>query len=66
MTHPKTAWLDEAGDLYEAIRQGDRKVETETRLRAAITQARTLGATWQEIGDAMGTSRQYANKRYGP
>lgn len=64
MTNPKTAWLEEVTRLYALVRGGDRTVATEELLTAAVTSARTQGATWQEIGDAMGCSRQYANKRF--
>ncbi len=66
MTHPRQAWLDEVATLYRRMRDGDRTVATERQLYASIAQARQLGATWQTIGDAMGVSRQYANKRFKP
>jgi hypothetical protein len=34
-------------------------------LRHAVDEARALGRTWQEIGDALGTSRQAAYQRFG-
>lgn len=36
-------------------------------LRALVSDARAAGHTWQEIGDALGTSRQAAFQRFtGP
>ena len=34
-------------------------------LRRAVAEARARGRTWQEIGDAIGTSRQAAYQRFG-
>ena len=65
MTHPKQAWLEEVATLYRRMRDGDRSVATEQEIRAGVVQALQAGATWQNIGDAMGVSRQYANKRFG-
>ncbi|MFC6085124.1 hypothetical protein [Sphaerisporangium aureirubrum] len=31
----------------------------------AVTQARDQGWTWEQIGDALGTSRQSAHAKYG-
>ncbi|MFC5930946.1 hypothetical protein D6T64_12190 [Cryobacterium melibiosiphilum] len=33
--------------------------------RAIISQARAEGRTWQEIGDALGVTRQSAHERFG-
>jgi hypothetical protein len=66
VTHPKSAWLEEITSTYDRIRDGDREATTERAMQHAVDQARKHNATWQEIGDAMSTSRQYANKRYGP
>lgn len=33
--------------------------------RAIVTEARAGGFTWQEIGDALGTTRQAAQMRFG-
>lgn len=30
-----------------------------------VRQARSFGATWEQIGDAMGITRQAAHKRFG-
>ena len=33
--------------------------------RAIVDEARAAGYTWQEIGDALGVSRQAAHERFG-
>lgn len=35
------------------------------RLTDTINHQRNMGATWQEIGDALGTTRQSAHERFG-
>ncbi len=35
------------------------------RLEEAVTDARAGGATWQQVGDALGISKQAATKTYG-
>ena len=48
--------------LFE-LRQVERAVQAATR--ALVQQALSQGHTWQEIGAAIGTSRQAAHDRYG-
>jgi hypothetical protein len=38
---------------------------TELAMHDAVDRARSAGATWQEIGDALGASRQAAFQRFG-
>jgi hypothetical protein len=38
---------------------------TEDAMRDAVARARAAGATWQEVGDALGASRQAAFQRFG-
>jgi hypothetical protein len=38
---------------------------TEQAMREAVDRARDAGATWQEIGDVLGASRQAAFQRFG-
>jgi hypothetical protein len=38
---------------------------TEDAMREAVARARAAGATWQEVGDALGASRQAAFQRFG-
>jgi hypothetical protein len=35
------------------------------RLEQAVVDMRGEGATWQEVGDALGVTRQAAQQRYG-
>ena len=37
----------------------------EQRLIDEVRHQRRMGATWQEIGDALGTTRQSAHERFG-
>ncbi len=39
--------------------------EANTRLRQGVSQYKAQGATWEQIGDALGISRQTAWDRYG-
>lgn len=43
----------------------ERASAADEALRNAVDEARALGRTWQEIADAMGTSRQAAYQRFG-
>lgn len=46
-----------------------RHLETEASIQTrleTIRGARVFGATWAEVGEAMGMSRQTAHKRFGP
>lgn len=40
-------------------------VDAEKQLRRVVEKARAAGATWADIGDALGVSRQAAFKRFG-
>jgi hypothetical protein len=40
--------------------------EDETELRQTVSQARMRGATWAEIGEALGIARQSAWERFAP
>lgn len=51
--------LTSVADAFEQARAA------EEALRQAVGAARALGRTWQEIGDAMGMSRQAAYLRFG-
>lgn len=37
----------------------------EAHLVEAVAEARLAGATWDDIGDALGVTRQSASRRYG-
>jgi DNA invertase Pin-like site-specific DNA recombinase len=40
-------------------------VDAENKLRQVVEEARAAGATWADIGDALGVSRQAVYKRFG-
>lgn len=40
-------------------------IEARLNLRLAVDTARIAGASWREIGEVFGTSRQAANQRWG-
>lgn len=63
--NPREAWLTEVHNLYDRWRRGERTYDLDASIRETIEHCRKLRCSWQEIGDAMGTSRQYANRRYG-
>lgn len=41
------------------------RAEAESYIAWMADEARATGATWQQIGDAHGVSRQWAHKRFG-
>lgn len=43
-----------------------RRALASTALIGTVRQARAAGATWQQIADALGMSRQAAWERFGP
>lgn len=53
----------ETGDALFELRQVERA--TQAALRALVEHGLAAGMTWQEIGAALGTSRQAAHERYG-
>lgn len=65
----------ETSDLAERIRSADpamglRAVSALHRLAeqveaGSVARARELGWTWEQIGDALGTSRQSVHAKYG-
>ena len=66
--------LDDEGDDGDVLRRGflaavtmhHRTAEAAIANRlSAIENARRLGATWQQIADALGLTRQAAHKRFG-
>lgn len=40
-------------------------LEAESSYSVVVDQARSLGATWEQIGHALGMTKQAAHKRYG-
>lgn len=59
LDEPATLGLDAVAAAREVARRG------EDAMREAVGRARAGGATWQEIGDVLGTSRQAAFQRFG-
>lgn len=54
------------GNLTEALHMLREMEElAEEARQIMVTRLRNLGHSWQEIGDALGTSRQAAQQRYG-
>lgn len=59
LTDPRGVGLDAVVAARELT------LRSEDAVRDAVTQVRAAGATWQEIGDVLGTSRQAAFQRFG-
>ncbi len=50
----------------QRVKDAARHLErAESDLRASVARARERGATWQQVGDALGISRQAAHERFG-
>jgi hypothetical protein len=52
----------ELGELMEAATE---LFHAEERVAQAVESARGAGASWTEVGDAIGISRQAAQQRFG-
>jgi hypothetical protein len=52
--------MTKAKALERVAREHQRHTAAREARRQAIAAARTAGATWDEIGDALGTSKQAA------
>lgn len=53
---------DDILDMIGAVRLVE--LAADQARRAIVTEARAEGRTWQEIGDALGVSRQAAQQRF--
>ncbi len=53
------SWLDIVGDALTTERRA------KDNLAGAITDARGAGATWAQLADILGTTRQAAQQRFG-
>lgn len=51
------------GDMIGALRFVE--LAADQARRAVVAEARAAGTTWQEIGDALGVTRQAAEARFG-
>ena len=54
----------QALDRLETLRRRAREIEGDTAVEVAV--ARANGATWEQIADRLGVTRQAAHKAYGP
>lgn len=50
--------------LTEAVKMDKMRKDLELKVTYRVFYARASGATWQEIGDAFGISKQAANKKW--
>jgi hypothetical protein len=55
-----TTWIEQ---LADQVRRID---EMEAYVPHLVVQARYAGASWQELGEALGVSRQAAHEKYAP
>ncbi len=57
---------DQLGDVRETIRCLRLLAGTvESATRTAVAQARETGASWADVGELLGVSKQAAQQRYG-
>lgn len=54
---------EDYGDMIGAVRLVE--LAADQARRAVVAEARAAGTTWQEIGDALGVTRQAAEARFG-
>lgn len=54
---------DDYGDMLGALRLAE--LAADAARRAVVAEARAAGETWQTIADALGTSRQNVQQRFG-
>lgn len=57
------AQADDYGDMLGALRLVE--IAADNARRAIVADARAAGDTWQSIADALGTTRQAAQQRFG-
>lgn len=57
------ARAEDYGDMIGAVRFVE--LAADQARRAVVAEARAAGTTWQEIGDALGVTRQAAEARFG-
>lgn len=57
--------LGDLGDLGDVVAAASRLETARADLQRAVDTARTAGASWADVGAALGTSRQAAFKRFG-
>jgi hypothetical protein len=59
MTDPKQKRLDDVARALGNLQAA------EGRMRHSVNRARDAAATWAEVGEALGVSRQAAQQRFG-
>lgn len=61
---PGTATVVDTGDLQQVATASQTVRADEVRLRQAVAAARERGRSWNQIGVALGVSRQAARQRF--
>lgn len=56
--------VGEADDV-DLAQMVELRAALETAIEAAVAQQRANGASWSMIGQGLGTTKQYAQRRYG-
>jgi predicted ArsR family transcriptional regulator len=51
--------------LRAVAEYGDQARHVDQKLRALVAQARSEGASWEQIGQALGITKQAAQQRFG-
>lgn len=63
---PPLGMADALTAVLQHVRAAHREAETAILNRAEMIEAaRSFGASWEQLGQAMGMSRQTAHKRFG-
>jgi len=57
--------VEDRGDRNELVELAKGRVRLERRIGSEIAKQRAAGASWDEIGRALGVTRQSAWRRYG-
>ena len=65
--HPDHSAIMQRAKGLDAISRSQNSIrEIEANIRIMVEISRRNGATWQEVGDALGVTRSAAQKYYGP
>lgn len=67
LTLTQQSWTGEySDDPLAAVRQAAGQLfDYDAALRRRVQEARLTGATWQDVGDVLSTTRQAAQQRFG-
>ncbi|MDV3128919.1 hypothetical protein M1247_28710 [Mycobacterium sp. 21AC1] len=63
---PFETCLDGHGSMRQLASARDNLARAKTRYEHAILAGRAAGLSWGQIGGALGVSRQFLHRRYGP